>query len=139
MPLIRPAFLLAALLSAATPGFAHDDATLDTTTSPHGGQLRMAGVYHFELVVDPKASANNAAPLLVFVTDHAGGATAVAGATGSATLLSGGTKIALDLKPDGDNRMKGVGAYTAAPGMKVIVSITLRGQATAQARFTPKL
>lgn len=139
MPLIRPAFLLAALLSAATPCFAHDDATLDTTTAPHGGQLRMAGVHHFELVVDAKASASKAAPLLVYVTDHAGSKTAVAGATGSATLLSGSTKTALELKPDGDNRMKGVAAYTAAPGLKVIVSITLPGQAATQARFTPKL
>lgn len=139
MPLIRPTFLLVALLSAASPGFAHDDATLDATTAPHGGQLRMAGVHHFELVVDAKAGAGKAAPLLVYVTDHAGGKVAVAGATGSATLLSGSTKTAVALKPDGDNRMKGVGAYTAAPGMKVVVSITFAGQPAAQARFAPKL
>ncbi len=29
---------------------AHDDAYLDTVKAPHGGQLRMAGVHHFELV-----------------------------------------------------------------------------------------
>lgn len=73
------------------------------------------------------------------MTDHAGANTAVAGASGSAILLSGSTKTTLELKPDGDNRMKGVGAYTAAPGLKVIVSISLPGQAAAQARFTPKL
>jgi hypothetical protein len=134
MPLIRPAFLLAALLFAATPVFAHDDATLDAATAPHGGQLRMAGIHHFELIVDAKTGS-----LLVYVTDHAGSKTAVAGATGSATLLSGSIKTALELKPDGDNRMKGVGTYSAAPGVKVIVSITLPGQAAAQARFTPKV
>ncbi len=42
---------LAAALAAATPALAHDDATLDAMQAPHGGQLRMAGAYHIELVL----------------------------------------------------------------------------------------
>ena len=136
---IRSAFLLAVLLSAATPGFAHGDAKHDTAAAPHGGQMRAAGAFHFELVVDAKAGASKAAPLLVYVTDHDGKKAVLTGATGSATLLSGSSKTTVLLNPEGDNRMKGIGAYSAAPGMKVIVSITLPGQAAAQARFTPKL
>ena len=47
-------FLIAAAsaLGLASPTlFAHTDDVLDTQKAPNGGQLRMAGVYHYELVV----------------------------------------------------------------------------------------
>ena len=62
---------LAGLL--ATGGaYAHTDEYLDTQTAPHGGQLRMAGALHFELVIskDNPQPQNN--PVVVYVTDHAG-------------------------------------------------------------------
>jgi hypothetical protein len=45
------ALAAAAMLLAAGAARAHDDATLDASAAPHGGQLRMAGIYHFELVL----------------------------------------------------------------------------------------
>jgi hypothetical protein len=57
---------------------AHTDEYLDTQKAPNGGQLRMAGVYHFELVVakDSKEAKDNA--VVVYVTDHAGAKIATA-------------------------------------------------------------
>ncbi|MES2091726.1 MAG: hypothetical protein V4532_17380, partial [Pseudomonadota bacterium] len=53
---------LALGLALAPMAQAHDDAYLDTLTAPHGGQLRMAGSSHYELVVvkDSKAAKDNA-------------------------------------------------------------------------------
>ncbi len=125
------------LTLASSPLFAHGDESHDAQKAPNGGQLSKAGVYHFELVVaqDGKETKDN--PVVVFVTDHAGGRIPTAGASGTATLLAGKAKSAVTLTPDGDNRMKGVAKYAATPDMKVVVSITLPGKATEQARFTP--
>ena len=116
---------------------AHTDDVLDTQKAPNGGQLRMAGVYHYELVVakDSKDAKDNA--VVVYVTDHAGTKIPTSGATGTATILAGKTKATATLAPDGDNRLKGMAKYLSAADMKVVVSITIPGKAAEQARFTP--
>ena len=129
---------VAAVTLSSFGALAHDDATLDATASPNGGQVRMAGAWHYELVVAPAgAKAAAAAPVVVYVSDHASVKVSTAGATGSVTILAGGKKATIALQPDGDNRMKGSGAYVSTPDMKAVVSIALPGQAAQQARFTP--
>ena len=126
-------------LALASVAQAHDDAYLDTLTAPHGGQLRMAGANHYELVVvkDSKAVKDN--PVVVYVTDHAGTKIPVAGASGSVTLLAGKTKVSVALKSDGDNKLSGRGVYASTPDLKAVVKIKLTGQDEQQARFTPLL
>ncbi len=131
--------LCAAALVFMTSGMAraHDDAYLDAQKAPHGGQLRMAGAQHLELVLvkDSPTAADN--PVYVYVTDHAGQVLPTQGATGSITLLSGKNKVTAALQPDGENRLKGVARYASTPGIKAVVSVKLKGQAAEQARFTP--
>ena len=127
---IIKAVLLALALSATQGALAHTDEYLDTVKAPHGGQLRMAGAYHFELV----AKENE---LTVFVTDHGGKKFDTNGAIGSAIMLSGKTKATVPLTPAGDNGMKGGGKFALVPDMKVIISISMPGEAAQQARFTP--
>ena len=116
----------------ATPlAWAHSDEYLDTQATPHGGQMRMAGMYHFELL----AKSNE---LTVYLTDHAGAKIPANGATGSATVLSGKAKATLKLQPSGDNVLKGSGKFELAPDMKVVVSVTMPGKTPEQARFTPQ-
>lgn len=124
-------------LAFASVAQAHDDAYLDTLTAPHGGQLRMAGANHYELVLvkDSQAAKDNV--VTVYVTDHAGTKIPVAGATGSVTLLGGKTKAHVTLKPDGDNKLSGRGVYASIPDLKAVVKIKLAGQDEQQARFTP--
>lgn len=129
--------VFAAALLAAQPAAAHDDRTLDATRAPHGGQLRMAGPHHFELVIDGGATGASESAVVVYLYDHAEAMVHSAGATGSAAILSGKGKTVVTLVPDGENRMKGVGRYASTPDMKVAVTITLPGQPAAQARFTP--
>ena len=118
-------FLIAAAsaLGLSSPALlAHTDEVLDTQKAPNGGQLRMAGAYHYELVVakDGKEAKDN--PVVVYVTDHAGTKAPTNGASGTATLLAGKTKATATLVPDGDNRLKGIANYASAPDMKVVVS-----------------
>ncbi|MDP2136099.1 MAG: hypothetical protein Q8J99_21065, partial [Sulfuritalea sp.] len=110
---------------AAPVALAHSDEVLDTQKAPNGGQLRMAGIYHFELVVvrDSKEAKDN--PVVVFVTDHAGAKVPTVGAGGTATILAGKQKASVKLVPDGDNRLKGVGKYASTPDMKAVVSVTV--------------
>ena len=122
--------LLAASLFFSQGALAHSDEYLDTQSAPHGGQLRMAGAQHHELVVKPNE-------VTVYLTDHAGTKLDSKGASGTATVLSGKAKATLKLQPAGDNVLKGAGKFDLAPDMKVAVSITLPGQAAEQARFTP--
>lgn len=130
------AFVLA---TGAMSVHAHDDAYLDTQQAPHGGQLRMAGAYHLELVVDKSTPQAADKPVVVYVTDHAGQKVSTEGATGNATILAAKGKASVALVPDGDNRLKGTGRYASTPDMKAIVSFTAKGQSPETARFTPLL
>ncbi len=126
-----------ALTVTVTSAFAHGDENHDTLKAAHGGLLGVAGSLSYELVVSKDAKEGQDVPVVVYVTDHAGKAVQTAGATGNATILAGKSKSTLALQPDGDNRMKGVGKYTATPDMKVVVSITLAGKQPEQTRFAP--
>lgn len=114
---------------------AHADEYLDTVKAPNKGQLRMAGLYHYELVIKPtgKGKTNE---VLVYVTDHADQQIDTKGAAGTATILSD-SKASVVLKPEGKNVMKGSGNFGLNPNLKAVVSITLPGQQPEQARFTP--
>lgn len=125
-------------LAMSTPlAIAHDDAYLDSQKSSNGGQVRMAGIYHVELVLakDSKSSGEN--QVLVYVTDHAGAKIPTIGASATATILSGKVKSTATLVPDGENRLKGTAKYSATPDLKVVVSVVLAGKSPEQARFTP--
>ncbi len=124
-------------LGASGLARAHDDAYLDAQKTPHGGQLRMAGAQHLELVLVKDSPSVRDNPIVVYVTDHAGQIQSTQGATGTITLLSGKTKVTAALQPDGENRLKGVARYGSTPGIKAVVSVQLKGQAAQQARFTP--
>ncbi|MGE5331606.1 MAG: hypothetical protein ACM3Q3_07525 [Nitrospirota bacterium] len=125
------------LTVGTTSVHAHDDAYLDTQQAPHGGQLRMAGIYHLELVVDKSTPQAADKPLVVYVTDHAGQKISTEGTTGNATILAAKGKASVALVPDGDNRLKGTGRYASTPDMKAIISFTAKGQPPETARFTP--
>lgn len=137
---VHPLFAAAAVAITAafivTPALAHDDATLDAMKAPNGGQLRMAGPYHFELVLAKDAKGAKAAPVKVYLTDHGGNKVAVAGATGSAVLLAPAGKVTVPLAVVGDH-LEGSGAYAADPATKALVSVKFADGKSEQARFEP--
>lgn len=129
--------LLAASLIVSQGALAHSDEYLDAQVTPHGGQLRMVGNYHYELVVVKNSNGVKENAVTVYVTDHSGNKIATKGATGSATILAGKLKSTALLKADGDNGLKGTAKYASSTDMKVVVEITFAGQQPEQARFTP--
>lgn len=131
---LQTLFIAAALVAA--PAFAHDDATLDAMKAPNGGQLRMAGAYHFELVLARDAKGGKPAPVKVFLSDHGGNKVAVAGASGSAVLLAPSGKVTVPLAVAGDH-LEGTGSYTADPATKALVSVKFADGKGEQARFEP--
>lgn len=137
LPLISSLFLSAALMFAGNAAFAHDDGTLDKMKAPNGGQLRMAGPYHFELLVDKNNKEAKDSPVTVFLTDHGEKKIPVAGVSGTATILAGKSKVTVALAPAGDNKLSGVGKYVSDGHMKVVVSVVFPDKKTEQARFSP--
>ena len=117
-------------MSLAAFAWAHDDATLDKMETPHGGQLRMAGPYHYELVVTE-------GKLALYLSDHAGNNISSDGVSGSALLLSSGGKTKIDLQPAGDNLLTGSGEFSFTQDLKAVVSLTFPDKSVWQAKFTP--
>ncbi|MEF8714615.1 MAG: hypothetical protein V5B39_13845 [Accumulibacter sp.] len=135
--LISRLTLAAAWLFVGNSVFAHDDAALDKVKGTHGGQLRMAGSYHFELVVVSDNKEGKDKPVAVYLTDHGDQKVSAAGTTGTATLLASKARSTVALTPAGDNKLAGVGQYASDPQMKVVVSVSFPDGKTLQARFTP--
>lgn len=127
--------VLALGISIAGAAAAHSDEYLETQQAPNGGQLRMAGGYHYELVLKPTGK-GDMHDVLVYLTDHAGTQIDTKGATGNATILSK-SKLNVPLQADGKNVMRGAANFGFNPKLKAVVSITLPGQSAEQARFTP--
>ena len=57
--------IASALAAFAMYGWVHDEPTLDRLDAPNGGQLRMAGNYHYELLVAPASAQARNAPVTV--------------------------------------------------------------------------
>ncbi|MDP2825714.1 MAG: hypothetical protein Q8O52_23890 [Sulfuritalea sp.] len=136
-PKTLKALILAVAALAGTAALAHGDEVLGTQKAANGGQQRLAGAYHLELVVAKGGAEARDNPVVVHVTDHNGAKIPTVGAGGTATILAGKAKTSVMLVPDGDNRLKGTTRYASTPDMKVVVSVTLPGKTAEQARFTP--
>ena len=107
---------------------AHTDEYLDTISGPHGGQLRMAGPSHYEMVITPSA-------VQIYVTDHANTPTSVSGATGSAMLVNGKSKQQVTLTQKGENLLEGAGTFLTAEPTRAVVKVQLKGQEAQQVLF----
>lgn len=120
----------------ATPVFAHSDEYLDTVPGKHGGQLRMAGPWHFELVLDKQADGSKAMPVTLYLTDHGDQPIATQGAVSKVTIISQNKPVQVTLTAKAPNLLVGEAVYKAEPELKAVVQLTLNGESQ-NARFTP--
>ncbi|HEX8874868.1 MAG TPA: hypothetical protein VF780_09590 [Nitrosospira sp.] len=109
---------------------AHTEEYFDSRESAHGGQTRMAGPYHLELVAKDKE-------IVLYVMDHADQNLSTEGGAGKATVQNGKVKTSIRLEPAGDNTLKGTGDFTVTPESAVAVFVELPGQEVTAARFVP--
>ncbi len=123
---------LAVILSLALAGsaFAHSDSKW--TKGPQGGHIVDAGggKQHWELV----AKGNE---LTLYVLDADEKPVNVDSGSAKAQVLIGGKTHNVEFKPAGSNMLKATGDFTAAKGMKVIVTTNKVGGQSFQARLAP--
>lgn len=122
------AWMLMVVMSGAA--WAHSDEHLDTQKSPHGGQVRMSGAYHLELVLKDNE-------VTVYLSDHGGADVSSADASGVAIVHSGKDKVTVKLTPSGANELRGHGSFILDPKMTVMVKLKLHGKDHAEAKFEP--
>lgn len=117
-------------LILAGPALAHSDSKW--TKGPSGGHVVdvNGGKQHLELV----ASGNE---LTLYVTDKDEKPVGTEGGTAKGQVLIGGKSYDVQFKPAGSNTMKASGSFTAAKGMKVIVTTEKVGGQAAQVRLAP--
>lgn len=113
------------------PALAHSNEYLETIKGSHGGQVRMAEMFHFEVVVKDRE-------FQVWVTDHGDKAISTEGANGVATLLLGTEKVTVNLTPDGENRLVAKDSrIKSAADIRVSLTVTMKGQKALNARYAP--
>jgi len=120
--------ILAVSLSTLTQ--AHDDKWLDQQVAPNGGQLRMAGLYHLELVV-------KADSVHMYLSDHAGQAQDAAGTSVDLTLLANKKAQKAKLTPSGKSVLMAKGQFPTNEDLQVIAVLNVPNQAPVSAKFTP--
>jgi len=124
--------VIAATLAVSLPAAAHTEEYFDSVPAPHGGQVRMAGPYHLELVTKDKE-------ILLYVADHSDSKINTGGGVGKVSIQIGKGKPenSIKLLPVGDNILKGTGDFTLTPDTTIIAFIKLPEQDAQSARFTP--
>lgn len=117
---------VAVLIGLAGAAHAHTDDWFATHATPHGGQVRMSGPYHLELM--PQQT-----DVLVYVTDHGDTPIPTAGWTAQLVTLRGGKKTSIQLKPAGANTLRGKGQV--APDAQVVLSVSPKTGEEYSARY----
>lgn len=95
----------------------------------HGGMVVEAKDIDYELVARPDR-------IELYLRDH-GKPVDVSQASARLTLLSGGKKQEVELKPSG-GKLQAEGSFEVEPGAKAVVVVTRPGKGSATARFSMK-
>lgn len=122
---------LMALLSLPTLAWAHSNEYLAAIKGAHGGMLRMAEMYHFELVVkDGEAQ--------VWVTDHGDAPQSTRGTAGTLRFITQNGGFSVWLAPTGSNELVIKDArIKARKGTKMVLTVSMNGKKPPlQARYS---
>lgn len=121
---------LMALLSLAPPVWAHSNEYLATVQGAHGGMLRMAEMYHFELVMkDGEAR--------VWVTDHGDTPQSTKGAVSTLRVFTGNGAFTVYLTPTGSNELMIKDArIKPLKGTRIVLTVSMNGETALQTRFS---
>lgn len=111
--------LLLALLLAVSPAWASDK---------HGGHEVQVGKFHVELAVKDRE-------VVLYVRDQADKPIDAKTVKATANVLSGKDKANLDLAPAGEG-LKGQAPFSVAKDAKVVVTFSVAGGKSEQARFS---
>ena len=118
------ALTLALALAASHTALAHE------SPARHGGIVKSAGDLSFELV-------NKDGKTAIYVDDHGKGL-AMAGGSGTLTVLKGTEKTVATLSAGGANTLVAKDGIRLEAGAKVVASIVLPDKTTVSVRFAVK-
>ena len=120
---------LLSALGLPTAALAHSNEYLATIKGDHGGLLRMAEMYHFELVVkDGEAQ--------VWVTDHGDTPQSTQGASASLRFIAGTQAMTVKLNPAGANELVGKDSrIRLVAGTRILLTLNMKGQKPLQIRY----
>lgn len=130
MMILMRGVLFVMILALPLSAGAHTDEYFESVQAPHGGQLRMTGPYHMELLAKD-------GELTVYVTDHADNPISVDGGLAKANIETGPTRTQVNMHPVGNNMLRGSGTFSLTPNAVVVVFMKLPNQDGYAARFTP--
>jgi hypothetical protein len=119
------------------PVHAHDPATLDSLPSVHGGQVRMAGPFHIELVILGRAAAQTERLVLVYLQNHMFEDVSSNGLKGIVRFLDGQRVTTVSLSPIEANGFSGRGAIEINPSVTAEISITDKDGQVWSATYSP--
>jgi len=97
----------------------------------HGGVIREAGGFVYELVAKPTE-------IVVHVTDEADKPVPVRGSTAAVTLIDSGTRVEVPLAAGPENRHAATGTFPVRPGMSALLDVAVGGKPVAKLRYTLK-
>ncbi len=125
----RLALLFVVVLLSCPTVRAHSDEYFTTHPTPHGGQMRMAGPFHFELLVAKDE-------LTLYVTDHSGAPIDTTGGSAKVIINTGKKKrYVVILSSAGENRLTGSDQFTLGRSSTASVLVALPGQEPQRAKF----
>jgi hypothetical protein len=117
------------VLGLPVGALAHSNESLATLKGDHGGMLRMAEMYHFELMVKEGEAR-------VWVTDHGDMAQSTLGANGNLRFIAGNGATTVKLTPVGTNELVAKDArIKPVAGTRIILNVSMKGQPSVQARY----
>ena len=121
---------LMALLSLPTLAWAHSNEYLATVKGAHGGMVRMAERYHFELLVkNGEARA--------WVTDHGDVPQSTKGAVGTLRFITGNDAFSVSMTPTGSHELVTRDARIKAhKGARMVLIVTMQGEQSLSTRFS---
>jgi len=97
----------------------------------HGGVIREAGGFVYELVAKPTE-------IVVHVTDEADKPVSVRGSTAKVTLIDSGARVEVPLAAGTANRHAAAGTFPVRPGMSALLDVAVGGKPVAKLRYTLK-
>ena len=98
----------------------------------HGGVVREANGFVFELRVQPKE-------IVVWVTDEDNKPVPTTGSTAKLTLIPDATlRAEVPLQPAGDNRFRATGDFAVKPGSSALLDVSVGGKPIAKLRYVLK-
>lgn len=121
---------LMASLSVPLLAWAHSNEHLAMMKGAHGGMLRMAEMYHFELAV-------NNGEARVWVTDHGDAPQSTKGAVGTLRVITGNEAFTVYMAPSGSNELVIKDArIKASKGTRLVLTVSMSGETPLQTRFS---